>query len=103
MMIRLSRGCFLFQYVGFFRRITDSPTVHFSSLYGPVPVGCWNAYVPVGAKTPLRIVPWFAPHFAIAAGLWIENAERTSDGTNGPFFRVSLTTAFSLPTARQLW
>jgi hypothetical protein len=41
---------------------------------GPVPVGCWVAYVPVGWNTPLEsTLPWFAPYFAIAVGLSIEN------------------------------
>ena len=56
---------------------------------GPVPVGCWNAYVPVGLNVPDASAPWSAPYFFIAVGLCIANAEITSDGKNRPDGRFS--------------
>ena len=102
MMILSSLGLLSPQYSLFSASSTFSPTVHETNLNGPVPVGCSNAYEPVGRKTPFRSSPWLAPYFFIAVGLCIANADSDSDGRNGPFFLRSLTTAVYWPFARQL-
>jgi len=71
-------------------------------MYGPVPVGCCVAYVPVGWKTPFESTePWLAPYFAIAVGLSIEKeaAERAAMNDADRCVRNSLTVYF--PTALQ--
>src|SRR3954468_13970787 len=57
---------FLPQYWSFRFRMTFSLTVHPPNLYGPVPVGCENAYVPVGRNAPFEIVPE-SESFALSA------------------------------------
>src|SRR2546421_12668270 len=99
----LSSAGFLPQYLLLRTSSTFCPIVHDWNLNGPVPVGCWNAYVPVGLKVPPWSVAWSAPYFFIAVGLCIANDEITSDGKNTPEVRLSLTTILYLPTVLQLW
>ena len=80
-----------------------SPIVHDCSMNGPVPVGCWVAYVPVGWKTPLAsTVPWSAPYFCIAVGLSIENDGSESAAMNDADGAVKLIVTVDPLTALQL-
>src|SRR5262249_10073541 len=81
------------QYVGFRARTTFSLTVQLTNLYGPVPVGCWNAYEPDGRNTPFTIEAESASYFFNAVGLCIENDESTSDERKAPFRLFSVMTA----------
>ena len=84
----------------FFTSSTFWPIVQDENLNGPVPVGCWNAYVPVALNAPPLSVAWSAPYFFIAVGLCIANDWITSDGKNTPDGRLSVTTILYLPTVR---
>src|SRR5207249_6216641 len=95
----LSTFGFTPQYLPLRTSSTFWPIVHDENLNGPVPVGCWNAYVPVGLNVPPVSVASSAPYFFIAVGLCIEKDEITSDGKNTPDGRVSLTTIWYLPCA----
>src|SRR5262249_59388476 len=101
MMIRSTFG-FLPQYALLRASSTFWPIVHDTNLNGPVPVGCRNAYVPVGLNVPPVSVAASAPYFFIAVGLCIENDEITSDGKKTPDGRVRLTTIWYLPFVTQL-
>src|SRR6478736_3227890 len=89
----LSSAGFLPQYFAFRTSSTFCPIVHDENLNGPVPVGCWNAYVPLGLNVPPVSVAWSAPYFFIAVGLCIANDEMTSDGKNTPDGRDSFATS----------
>src|SRR3954452_18945546 len=102
--VKISRwiGGFLPQQRGFGTSSSLSPPFQLLSMYGPVPVGCCVAYVPVGWKTPFEATePWFAPYFTIAVGLSIENegAESALMNESDRCVRYSLTV--DLPNALQ--
>ena len=90
------------QYWSFLCRTTFSLIVQPANLNGPVPVGCWNAYDPVGRNAPLEIVAESASYFFSAVGLCIANACSASDGRNGPFGEFSVMIAVLAPFALQL-
>src|SRR3954451_1451273 len=102
-MMILSSGGFLPQYLLYRSSSTFWPIVHDENLNGPVPVGCWNAYEPVGLNVPPVSVASSAPYFFSAVGLCIAKDWITSDEKNTPDTRVSLTTILYLPTVLQLW
>src|SRR6266849_4978427 len=86
-------------------RLTTSsfwPIVHELNLNGPVPVGCWKAYVPVGLNVPPVSVASSAPYLFIAVGLCIAKDEITSDGKKTPEGRVRCTMILYFPTVLQL-
>src|SRR3954451_18959273 len=93
---------FLPQYWSLRSRTTFSFTVQPPNLNGPVPVGCWNAYEPVGRNTPLDSVAESASYCFSAVGLCIANDCSASDGRNGPFGVFSVMTAVFAPFALQL-
>src|SRR3954469_20084033 len=67
-MIRVIFG-FAFQYFGLATSTSLLPGCHDWSMYGPVPIGCCVANVPVGWKTPVEsTVPASASYFLSAAG-----------------------------------
>src|SRR5262245_28822443 len=84
---------FLPQYWSLRTRTTFSLTVQPPNLNGPVPVGCENAYVPVGRNAPFEIVPESESYACSAFGDCIANDCRASDGRNGPFGLFSVMTA----------
>src|SRR5258706_262556 len=92
---------FVPQYWSLRTSVTFSLTVHPPNLNGPVPVGCENAYVPVGRKLPFVIVPESASYCLSAVGDCIENDCSASDGRNGPFGFVSVINALFGPLVRQ--
>src|SRR6059058_4833687 len=58
------------QYLGLATSSSLLPICHDESMYGPVPIGCWVANVPVGWKTPVAsTVPASASYFLSAVGL----------------------------------
>src|SRR6476619_3064330 len=60
------------QYFGLAKSTIWLPGVHDWSMYGPVPIGCCVANVPVGWKTPVAsTVPASASYFLSAVGLAI--------------------------------
>src|SRR3954447_14638327 len=84
---------FLPQYRAFLFRMTSSLTVHPPNLYGPVPVGCENAYDPVGRNAPFEIVPESESYCVSAFGDCIAKDWSASDGINGPLRFASVMTA----------
>src|SRR3954469_12383955 len=92
---------FLPQYWAFRFRTTFSFTVHPPNLNGPVPVGCENAYVPVGRNAPPESVPESESYALSAVGDCIANDCSASDGRNGPFGFVSVMRTLFGPFARQ--
>src|SRR5690349_20836295 len=83
-MIRLIFGL-VPQYLGLATRTSLLPGCHDCTMYGPDPIGCCVAKVPVGWKTPVEsTVPASAWYFVSAAGLAMPKfgspiAERNED------------------------
>src|SRR4051812_39599537 len=93
---------FVPQYCAFRFRMTFSLTVQPPNLNGPVPVGCENAYVPVGRNAPPERVPESESYSFSAVGDCMANDCRASDGRNGPFGLFSVISAVFCPCALQL-
>src|SRR3954453_22014183 len=92
---------FLPQYWSWRSRTPFSLTVQPPNLNGPVPVGCWNAYVPVGRNEPFVIVPESESYCFSAVGDCIANDCSARDGRNGPFGLFSRMTTLFGPFVRQ--
>ena len=88
-MIRLIFG-FGPQYFGLATSTSLLPGFHDWSMYGPVPIGCCVANVPVGWKTPVAsTVPASAWYFFSAVGLAIPKFGRPIAARNEDDGRLS--------------
>src|ERR1043166_7844034 len=90
------------QYFGFATSTSLLPGCHDWSMYGPDPIGCCVANVPVGWKTPVAsTVPASAWYFLSAAGLAMPKFGRPIAPRNEDDGRLSISDTEYLPCALQ--
>src|SRR6476660_7069109 len=90
------------QYLGLATSTSLLPGCHDCTMYGPLPIGCCVANVPVGWKTPVAsTVPASAWYFVSAVGLAMPKFGRAMAARNDEDGRLSRIDTEYLPCALQ--